>query len=288
MMAINLIQDRLSSYSPQSIEEERNAIKEIIQEIILYGLSLSNFFDKALFQGGTALRIMHRLPRFSEDLDFILKTPNPQFDWSQYKEGIKNISEEFGIIPEIVDKNNVNSNVKKMFLKENSIGEMLNLSFKHQPNQKVTIKLEIDIQPPLGSISEIKYIDFPLNYAVEAQDLSSSFAGKSHALFCRKYVKGRDWYDFVWYVTKNVTPNLTLFENAIYQMGPWENKKINVTPTWYIEQLKNKIQEIDWAQAKSDVERFLNIRERQQMLPLWGKEFFMDRAEKLEFLMNNL
>jgi predicted nucleotidyltransferase component of viral defense system len=82
-MTLSLIQERLNSYSPQTIEEEQDAIKEIAQEIILYGLSIANFFNSALFQGGTALRILHNLPRFSEDLDFILKEPNSLLNAAQ-------------------------------------------------------------------------------------------------------------------------------------------------------------------------------------------------------------
>jgi predicted nucleotidyltransferase component of viral defense system len=283
-MVTALIQDRLNSYSPKTLEEEQDAIKEIIQEVILYGLSIANFFNIALFQGGTALRILHGLPRFSEDLDFVLKEPDANFNWKIYIEAIKNICEEFGIIPSIIDKSSVDSNVKKLFLKDNSFGNILNLSFKHPKSQKVMIKLELDILPPAGSISETKYLDFPLNYAVQAQDLSSNFAGKSHALLCRKYLKGRDWYDFLWYVSKNIIPNLNLFQNAIYQVGPWENQQILVTPMWYITELKEKIKQIDWEKAKLDVARFLNQRDRQQ-LSLWNADFFIDRTEKLERLM---
>lgn len=277
---IPLIQERLKNYSPQSAEEELDAIKEIVQEIVLYGLSTSHFFKKALFQGGTALRILYGLPRFSEDLDFILKEPELNFNWTPYIENIKIICEEYGLIPNIIDKSNVSSNVKKMFIKDNSFGKILDLSFNRHSEQKITIKFEVDVFPPAGSISEIKYLDFPLNYAVEAQDLSSNFAGKSHALLCRKYLKGRDWFDFVWYISKRVKPNLIFLKNALYQTGPWEGQNVEVTPDWYLTTFTEKINHINWLQAKSDVEMFLNQKEREQ-LSLWGKEFFLDRLEKL-------
>lgn len=277
----NLIQDRLGTYSLKSIEQEKDAIKEIMQEIILYGLSVGNFFETALFQGGTALRILHGLPRFSEDLDFILQKPDPNFNWSIYVKCIQNICEEYGIIPNITDKSKVDSTVKKLFLKDNSFGNILDLSFKHIAAEKITIKIEVDVNPPAGSIAQIKYLDFPLNYAILAQDLSSNFAGKSHALLCRKYVKGRDWYDFLWYVSKRVVPNFNLLRNAIYQVGPWEKKHVDLTPNWYITQLKEKVSKIDWNKAKLDVERFLNMEDRKQ-LSIWGKDFFIDRVEKLE------
>lgn len=94
-------------------------------------------------------------------------------------------------------------------------------------------------------------------------------------------MKGRDWYDFLWYISKKIIPNLVLFENAIEQKGPWENQHLKITPQWYISQLKDKIEKIDWNQAKKDVERFLNEQDRQQ-LTLWSKELFLDRLKKLE------
>jgi predicted nucleotidyltransferase component of viral defense system len=280
----SIIQDKLKDYNTSSIEQETNAIKEIVQEIILYGLSTTGFFDQALFQGGTALRILYGLQRFSEDMDFILKKKDSDFAWHKYIESIMAICEEYGIIANVTDKSKANSSIQRLFIKDDSIGKLIDLSFKHQHGLSLTIKLEIDVNPPLGSSVETKYLDFPLVYAIQAQDLSSNFACKSHALLCRPYVKGRDWYDFIWYVSKKIIPNLSLFQNAIDQAGPWEKQKIKVTSDWYISQLKNKINEMDWVKAKADVERFLNDRDRQQ-LSLWSKELFMDRVHKLEKYM---
>ena len=112
-----------------------------------------------------------------------------------------------------------------MFLKDDSIGKMIDLSFVHHPGKKLTIKFEIDTNPPQGSNIDIKFLEFPLNCSIVAQDLSSSFAGKCHALLCREYIKGRDWYDFAWYVAKRISPNFEFLEHALYQQGPWANQK---------------------------------------------------------------
>lgn len=284
MMNQSIIQEKLKEYNVSTIEQEKNAIKEIIQEVILYGLSTMAFFDNALFQGGTALRILYGLKRFSEDLDFILKKPDQNFNWKKYIDGIRTICEEYGIIADISDKSKNTVAIQKLFIKNDSIGKVIDLSFKNHSHSKITIKLEIDTNPPLGSTTEIKYLDFPLIHAVAAQDLASNFASKCHALLCRPYIKGRDWYDFLWYVSKNVTPNLILLQNALYQMGPWKNKKIDVTHRWFIEKLKQRIMTINWEDAKADVERFLNERDRQQ-LSLWQSDLFLDRAMKLEEYM---
>lgn len=280
-MVTNIIDARLETYSPNTIEDEEHALKEILQEIALYGLANANFFNTAIFQSGTALRILYRLPRFSEDLDFILKKPDPSFKWEPYMDAIISTCKQYGVHPEIIDKSRVNSTVKKMFLKDDSIGKIIDLSFVHHPGRKLAIKFEIDTNPPLGSDFEIKFVEFPLDYSIIAQDLSSSFAGKCHALLCREYIKGRDWYDFTWYVARRITPNLIFLGNAIDQQGPWANQKIIVTPKWFIEAMQNKIKSIDWNKAASDVAPFLNIQDK-QTLSLWGINFFMDKLNKLE------
>lgn len=284
-MASNIIETKLKNYAPHTIEEEEQALKEILQEIALYGLANANFFDKAIFQGGTALRILYNLPRFSEDLDFILKAPDSNFKWEPYVDAVITTCKQFGVQPEVIDKSRASSNVKKMFLKDDSIGKLINLSFTHHPGKKLAIKFEIDINPPAGSNIDIKFLDFPIDYSVIAQDLSSSFAGKCHALLCREYIKGRDWYDFTWYVARKITPNFIFLENALDQQGPWANQSIIVTPTWFIEAMKEKIETIDWNKATNDVKPFLTTQDK-QVLNLWGIDFFMDKLKKLENILN--
>lgn len=280
-----IINERLQKYSLKTQEEESHALKEILQEIILCGLSDAGFFKEAIFQGGTSLRIFHNLARFSEDLDFILKQPNPDFKWQPFLKAIEDICKQYGISPEIIDKSKT-GNVQKMVLKDNSIVKLLNLSFRSPSEQKLTIKLEIDINPPSGSGFEIKFLDFPLAFEVIVQDPCSNFAGKSHALLCRKYIKGRDWYDFLWYVSKEILINFNFLEDAIHQQGPWAGQGIKITPNWYLTELEKKIHSIDWKQAISEVSPFLNEQDR-KTLKLWGIPFFLDRIEKLKKTLND-
>lgn len=279
-MTTHIIDERLKTYALHTVEGEEHALKEILQEIALYGLSNADFFDKAIFQGGSALRILYGLPRFSEDLDFLLKKPDPVFNWEPYMNAIVTTCKQYGVHPEVIDKSRAHSAVKKMFLKDDSIGKIIDLSFAHHPGKKMSIKFEIDTNPPLGSHLEVKFLEFPLDYSILTQDLSSSFAGKCHALLCRDYVKGRDWYDFTWYVAKKVTPNFIFLENALDQQGPWANQHQHVTLAWFIEAMQEKIKQIDWHKAVSDVEPFLGVTER-QALKLWSVDFFMDKLSRL-------
>ncbi|MFM8453449.1 MAG: nucleotidyl transferase AbiEii/AbiGii toxin family protein [Gammaproteobacteria bacterium] len=280
----DIINTRLKKYQALSPEQEEDALKEILQEIILNSLANTDFFNEAVFQGGTALRILYNLPRFSEDLDFILRKPNPNFKWEIYFSAIEKTCHQYGIFPEILDKSTQNSTVKKMFLKDNSIGKVLDISFKHHPGRKLLIKLEIDSNPPEGSKSETKFIDFPLIASIQAQTLPSNFSGKIHAILCRKYLKGRDFYDFIWYISNKVNPNFTFLNNAIRQTGPWANQNIEVSPDWCITELRKKIESINWVQARHDVEPFIKFREKKN-LALWSTELFLDRLDKLKAII---
>jgi len=278
---IELIQKRLEEYQVKNPLEEEQAIKEIIQEIALYALWRAGFFEVAAFQGGTSLRILHKLPRFSEDLDFILRNPDPAFEWNEYLEKLLAYFEEFGLKTEVIDKSRMDKNLRQAVLKDNSVVNQLNLSFhRGRGDQKQKIKLEIDVNPPEGSKFEYTYLDFPTDYEVCHQDLSSNFALKIHALLCRPYLKGRDWYDFGWYARQKIKPNLTLLEAALYQYGPWKGKKLNIDDNWVKKALLGRVSEINWKDAAADVERFLNTTERES-LKLWSERFFVQKVEQL-------
>ena len=282
-MSVKIIQERLESYNITNWQEEERALKEITQEIALASLSRTDFFKHVQFQGGTALRVLYSLDRFSEDLDFLLQKSNPQFQLSAYLKTLEEEFQTYGMPFEAEDRSKTGEAVQKAFLKEDSTGMLLTL--QHRPragkSRKIKIKLEIDTNPPHGSMCEIKYLDFPYASAVIVQDLPSLFAGKSHALLCREYVKGRDWYDFLWYVSRKIKINFNFLKNACQQQGPWKEKEMTVNKTWYLNEMKKRIKNIDWAEVKSDVVRFLKPHE-QETLKLWSENFFLDRLQKIE------
>ena len=278
---IELIQQRLDSYKASNPVAEEQATKEILQELALYSLWRAGFFEVAAFQGGTSLRILHKLPRFSEDLDFILKQPDPEFEWGGYLDQLLKGLEEFGLQSEVLDKSQMDQNIKKALLKDNSVTNQLSLAFyQGHPDRKLNIKLEIDINPPDGSHFEYSYLDFPLDFEICHQDLSSNFSLKIHALLCRPYLKGRDWYDFNWYVKQNIRPNLPLLQAALIQYGPWKGQEIEIDADWLNHTLLEKVAAIDWSEATQDVERFLNTAEKES-LKLWSSRFFNKKVERL-------
>lgn len=279
---IEIIQEKLRQYGATNAVEEENATKEIIQEIALYALWRGDFFDNALFQGGTSLRIMHRLPRFSEDLDFILRSPNPEFDWAPYLKILVEVFAQFGLKLDAQPKERMDKAVREAVLKDDSIASQLDLTFAGTGRRKtIRIKLEIDTNPPPGSGEATTFLDFPADYEVRHQDLPSNFALKIHALLCRGYLKGRDWYDFSWYVSNGVSPNLTHLQAALIQAGPWAGQKdLTIDLAWLQGTLRSTIATVDWKASADDVERFLRPAEAKS-LELWSAAFFTSKLEKM-------
>ncbi|CUS43591.1 hypothetical protein MGWOODY_Smn1246 [hydrothermal vent metagenome] len=279
---IEMLQKKLRDYGPTNAVEEENATKEIIQEIALYALWRADFFDVALFQGGTSLRIVHALPRFSEDLDFLLRVPDADFQWSPYLSALVEIFGQFGMKLEAQPKDRMDRAVREAILKDDSIASQLNLSFAGSGRAKtIRIKLEIDTNPPAGSGEATTFLDFPADYEVRHQDLASNFALKIHALLCRPYLKGRDWFDFSWYVASGVYPNLPLLAAALRQAGPWHAQHdLPVDSEWLIAALKTKITSIDWGAAAADVNRFLRPVEAKS-LSLWSERFFHAKLDQV-------
>ncbi len=282
-MSVKLIQDRLDSYDCKSNVEEEHAIREITQEVVLAALGRTEFFKHALFQGGTCLRIFYGLNRFSEDMDFILKQTNTDFPLQPHLQAVCDELEAYGYDVEIVDRSKAGVAVRKAFLKDDSLGKVLQLKYgdRSGPARKIRVKLEVDTNPPSGSGMEIRYVDFPFVSSVTVQDRPSLFAGKLHALLCREYVKGRDWYDFLWYTSRNVGVNYAFLSSALTQQGPWCQKSIQVDWHWCLTHLEDKINSVDWPQAREDVRRFVKASEYPS-LDLWSRELFLSQLHKIQ------
>ena len=281
-MSVQMIQQRLLNYNCKTDIEEQQAIREITQEVVLAALGRGDFFKQALFQGGTCLRIFYGLNRFSEDMDFILRETNPDF---QLKDHIKHLTDElaaYGYNIEITDRDKADVTVKKVFLKDDSLGKVIDLRHANQagPMAKIRIKLEVDTNPPAGSGHELKYLDFPFVSSVAVPDRPSLFAGKLHALLCREYIKGRDWYDFIWYTGNRTGINYAFLTSAINQLGPWQGQSITVDKAWLLSELERKIVSMNWKQAAEDVRRFVRVAE-QPSLDLWSKDLFLGQLDKL-------
>lgn len=204
-----VIEQMLRKYDSKNIYDQKNAMKEVMQEIVLYGLSRAGFFREAAFYGGTALRIFYGLDRFSEDLDFSLMTSNPNFDLKAYFPELEKTVRSFGLNVVISEKEkNKESAIRSAFLKGNTKEHFL-LFYADEvtansitKNEALKIKFEIDTMPPAFATFERRFCLAPMPYEINLYDEPSLFAGKIHAVLCRAWqnrVKGRDLYDYVFY-----------------------------------------------------------------------------------------
>lgn len=281
-MSVRMIQDRLDSYGCRSTLEEEQALREITHEIVLAGLGRTDFFQKAGFQGGTCLRIFHGLNRFSEGLDFALQAPDSAFALRPYIDVLAKELIAYGYNLEMDDRSKADRAVQMAFLKDDSLGNLLQLAYRPAtgPSRKLRIKLEVDANPSAGASFETKYLDFPFPSAICVFDPPSLFAGKLHALLCREYLKGRDWYDFIWYTARKTPVNHELLASALGQMGPWQGQQLHVDRDWCLGQLRAKIEATDWKRAREDVRRFIKPSEARS-LDIWSREFFLAQCDKL-------
>jgi len=277
-----MIEQMLQKYVIESENDKYNALREIMQEIALAGLYRGGFFKMAAFYGGTALRIFYNLDRYSEDLDFSLLTSKENFNLEPY---FKNIMDEFeavGIKIEISKKEkSATSNIESAFLKNDTAIHVLSLQ-SNTLQKPIKIKFEVDKRPPLGFETEEKLLLQPFSFYVKCFTIENLYAGKMHALLFRNWkqrVKGRDWYDFEWYVRNNYNLNLKHLTIRARESGHLPHDE-----TFTAESLKKllaeKISDLDIEATKLDIKRFIKD---DKALEIWSREYFQLLADKIRY-----
>ena len=271
----DIFQNMLSAYDLSTDQAVRNATFEVNQQVILAGLYQGGFFDKAAFYGGTCLRIFHGLQRFSEDIDFSLLCPDPEFDFTQY---FQPIIDEFASIGRTVDiKKNDKKNfgkVESAFLKDNT--DVYDVSF--QTEKSIKIKIEVDTNPPLLFSTEQKLLMEPRSFMTRCFTLPDLFAEKMHALVYRAWknqVKGRDWYDFEWYVRNRIPLDFRHLQERIKEFNGCEKTKEE-----FMDDLKVRLSTSDIRQVKSDVLPFIK---NPKELDIWSCDYFLQIMNLIKF-----
>ena len=285
-----VIEEMLKSYQVDNIYDRKNAMKEIMQEIVLCVLSRAGFYKEAAFYGGTALRIFYGLDRFSEDLDFSLEQINLDFDLCSYFPVLEKEVKAFGLNVEIQEKQKTkDSNIRSAFLKGNTKEHLLLFYADERvvgsvaKNEVVKIKFEVDTNPPAFATYEHKYRLLPVPYEIRLYDMPSLFAGKIHAVICRGWqsrIKGRDLYDYIFYLSKAVTVNQRHLRARLIDSG-YISENQECTLEEIKTMLKNRFDSIDFLQARKDVEPF--IRDT-SVLDIWSSDFFKQITEGLKVL----
>lgn len=282
----DLFDEMLKNYDTTTTTNRKNALKEVIQEIVLCGLSRAGFFSDVAFYGGTALRIFHGLDRFSEDLDFSLTHTDNRFDLSEYLPILENEMHSFGLVIEVSEKQKTTaSDIQSAFVKANT-KQQLSFFFEDQnsscihPDEKIRIRFEVDTNPPDYAGFEHRYRLLPYPYEVQLYDRPSLLAGKIHAVLARSWksrVKGRDLYDFVFYLQHNTPLNLRHLKARLIQTG-----HLKTSDTFNIEDLRERLIEhfdqLDYENAKQDVIPFIKDT---RVLEIWSSNFFKDITTNL-------
>ncbi|HEX7365510.1 MAG TPA: nucleotidyl transferase AbiEii/AbiGii toxin family protein [Pelobium sp.] len=285
-----MIKDWLDSYNPTNQYEAGQALREIMQEIALAGLYRAGFFEKAAFYGGTALRIFHKLNRFSEDLDFSLLEPDENFSLNKYLSATLDEFESQGMQVSVKEKKKpVQTNIDSAFLKSETIWKELVLEGM-VPQSGITqianikIKIEVDKKPPMGFKTEERLLLRPFSFYVKCFVITDLFAGKMHALLFRKWgenFKGRDWYDMEWYMKKGISLNLRHFLLRAQDSGDWQKETISEQE--FKDLLTNKIESVNMQRVKADISRFIP---NPEILSIWSATYFKDLIAHLIIVKN--
>ena len=284
---MTILEEMIKQYNPETSEETKTALREILQSIVLVGLSRGGFFNKASFYGGTALRIFYGLNRYSEDLDFTLNEKDETFDFEYYFKSINDVASSYGLELEFSTKvKMVETPIESAFAKLNTYQTLIKLKVDKNllkilhKDEVMKVKFEVDCNPSLGFDKEVKWLDLPDFASISVLDQPSLFAGKIHAILCRSYknnVKGRDYYDFLFYMRQKIKPNMNYLRNKLI-----ETQKLKENDYFDINVLKNmlmeKIESIDFNQVKNDAQKFIFKNEN---LEYFSKELFVDMIKRL-------
>jgi predicted nucleotidyltransferase component of viral defense system len=280
----------LENYETDTPDRAINALRDILQEVALLGLSRIGFFQEAAFYGGTALRILYGLDRYSEDMDFSLLKPYPGFNFEKYGESLKREIESFGFSVSFEPRNrNKDNPIASAFLKSNTYSELISIQAPENvvkivpKGQILKIKIEVDTDPPPCFETEMKFHLSPIPFSVRTYSLPDLFAGKIHAVLCRRWkrrTKGRDWYDLIWYVSRGTMVNLVHLEKRMKQTGDLEDNQ-TLTRECLMDLLEKAVDSLDVKAATRDVMPFLkDVR----AVEVWSNDFFRDVVSRVQVL----
>lgn len=272
----SVFEQMMSQYPQNTAGDRRNATYEVMQQVVLAGLYRGGFFEHAAFYGGTCLRLFHNVARYSEDMDFSLLKKDENFSLERYFPSIIDECRLLGRDVEITRKDKRTfGKVESAFLKDNT--DVYDIRF--QTEKSIRIKIEVDTMPPLQFETEQLLLLQPFSFMVRCFTLPCLFAGKMHALLFRQWknrVKGRDWYDFEWYVRAAVPLNFAHLQARVKEFNG-----MDISREQFRAMLRVRLSQADIRQVKSDVLPFVqNPRE----LDIWSNDYFEQLAGMIHYM----
>jgi hypothetical protein len=230
------------------------------------------------------------MDRYSEDLDFSLLKPSEGFDLTRYSRALEKEIHAFGFEVTVSGKTKSDGTaLQSAFLKADTLKHLLiintneSLTRRIPRGQGLKIKIEVDTDPPPGFDTETRFLLQPISFSVRAFALPDMFAGKMHAVLCRQWksrVKGRDWYDLVWYVANHPKLHLKHLEQRMIQSGHLKKTQC-LTPEMLSVIAETVIEKLDVNQARREVESFVKDPET---LTVWSRDFFRDVIQRIVYV----
>lgn len=285
-MINDIFYNGIKKYNPNTIIEIKNAMREVLQDIILVSMGKSDFFDSCVFYGGTSLRIFRELPRFSEDLGFTLII-DKNIILDNYIQFIRKELNSFGIEHTIsLKQKNIETTVESVYIDFN-LKFLFDISYSEYSNQIIdneilSIKVELEKKHFPGGNTELKILTYPSFSQIRTFDLETLFASKLLAVLKRQWktrIKGRDFYDYLFYISLGTKVNLLFLENGLKQFG-YLNKDDSFTIDTLKNELKKKFELIDFEKAKEDVRPFISSNDR--FIDSFNKDIFLSTIDLIK------
>ncbi|MBM3198486.1 MAG: nucleotidyl transferase AbiEii/AbiGii toxin family protein [Chlamydiae bacterium] len=270
------IKQMLEKYECHTWQDYEQALREVLQEVILVALWRGKFFEHAAFYGGTALRIFYHLDRFSEDLDFTLLVPDPHWSWASFEAVVKQELASFGFEVSFMEKEKkTGTAIKSAFLKTGTVQELIKIGIRTpllkgvHPDRLIRIRVEVDTDPIAELTYEQKFLSQPIAISVKCVSEVSLFACKMHAALFRAWrgrVKGRDWYDVVWFARRKTPLDLVLFSKL-------HGENSTLTLEGFQKLAEERVNQLDISSAVEDILPF--VRDQEAVQRSWTREFFL-------------
>lgn len=271
-------------------DARKNLLREILQEVILCHMKEAGLFEDMAFHGGTSLRLLHRIDRFSEDLDMSLLVANESYDIAAKMRDLEVSLLNSGFRLEFQNKSKPTKAIKVFYVNDSDI---LNQFAREIGNviagEKIKIKFELDVLPSDHQVFADSRVKSTFSVIVKSHDLTTCMGQKIHAVLCRSHfygmdiIKGRDLYDLEWYLEQGIIPNYNNLRECLIRGGPWEKQKLQIDRAWVVAEIHKSLQTKSFPMILEDLRPLVDSTIFESISARWNKSYYSQLvAEKLK------